>query len=136
VNEGMEAMFRGAKGAKGDDGPRGDKGAQGPKGDKGEPLSAALRRAIAYLLVLAIALSAANLAWTKHEVDANNAAQAAQQAAARRQGEHVVRLLCTSFGNIADLKPPPGSAAANPSRAYEQQLHVRLDQLGADLGCR
>lgn len=58
--------------------------------------------------------------------------QAGQRAAAVILGEK----LCATFGKLAALKPPPGPAAQNPSRAYEQSLHITLDQLGADLGCR
>ncbi len=44
--------------------------------------------------------------------------------------------LCTTFVTLAALKPPPGPAAKYPGRGYEQSLHVALDELGTDFGCR
>ena len=86
------------------------------------------RRAAITLTVVAFLLLGANLLFTAHYV---NSTQQAQQ----RQGRLVERSICTTLGKLAALKPPPGSAAANPSRAYEQKLHATLDQLGPDLGC-
>jgi type II secretory pathway pseudopilin PulG len=97
------------------------------------------RQAVVVLLILALLLAAANLFWTSHVVRANQAAQqkAAQitQAAQRRAGQIVEQKLCATLSQLASLQPPSGSAGANPSRAYEQQLHVTLSQLGTDLGC-
>ena len=58
------------------------------------------------------------------------------QAAQKRQGQAVEVKLCSTFGRLGALKPPPGDAKKNPSRAYEQSLHTALVQLGTDLGCR
>ena len=86
------------------------------------------RRAWIVLAVTAFALLALNLLFTAHYVNSTQAAQ-------KRAGVAVERAICTTLGKLAALKPPPGAAAANPSRAYEQQLHATLDQLGPDLGC-
>jgi hypothetical protein len=58
--------------------------------------------------------------------------QAAQKAAGVVLGDK----LCSTFDTLSALKPPAGNPKANPSRAYEQELHAALDQLGTDLGCR
>lgn len=119
---------------KGDPGAKGDKGDRGERGQQGLP--SAMRRAIVYLFVVALAMSGANLLWTSHEVNVGHAAQVRDQAVQRKEGEVIERKLCTSFGSIAALKPPPGNPLTNPSRAYDQNLHSRLDGLGSDLGCR
>lgn len=56
-------------------------------------------------------------------------------AAQQRQGELLEMKLCTSLDRLAALKPPPGSPGDNPSRAFEQQQHDVLAQLGPDVGC-
>jgi hypothetical protein len=58
------------------------------------------------------------------------------QTAATRQGMAVETKLCASFNALAALQPPAGNPATNPSRAYEQSLHVRLDQVGISVGCK
>lgn len=58
------------------------------------------------------------------------------QAAATRQGVGVETKLCASFDALAALKPPAGNPATNPSRAFEQSLHVRLDEIGISVGCK
>lgn len=83
---------------------------------------------LALVLVLML-VAGGNLFWTAHEVNANTQAQ-------RRAGELAERKICTTLAQLAALRPPAGSASANPSRAYEQRLHATLDQLGPDLGCR
>jgi len=60
----------------------------------------------------------------------------ASQASQRRQGVLLEQRLCTTLGSLAALKPPSGAGAANPSRAYDQQLHAALAQLGPDVGCQ
>ena len=128
---GGEAL-RGPRGAQGNQGNRGERGAAG--------LSRSVRRALVYLFALSVALGGFSLFWTAHEVHASQAAiQAAQhreQGMQQQAGVILERALCTTFGRLAALKPPAGQAARNPSRAYEQSLHVTLDQLGADLGCK
>jgi hypothetical protein len=61
-----------------------------------------------------------------------NHAQAAQQHA----GQIVESKLCVTLGSLAAEQPPPGNPAANPSRAYLQDLHARFIDLDRDLGCR
>jgi hypothetical protein len=134
--EGMEAMWRGAKGDTGAQGDKGSKGEKGTKGDKGAPLSPALRKAIAYMLLLAIALSGANLYWTSHEVNASHAAQVRVQAIQRRQGEILERRICADVGTMARITPPAGPAATNPSRAYEQAENRAWSGLVVALGCK
>lgn len=58
-----------------------------------------------------------------------------EQAAQRAQGAAFEKRLCTTLGRLAALKPPPGSPAGNPSRAYLQQQHDVLAELGPDVGC-
>ena len=59
----------------------------------------------------------------------------AGQAAQQRQGAAFEAKLCATLGRLAALKPPPGSPAGNPSRAYLQQEHAVLAELGPDVGC-
>lgn len=111
------------------------------------PITPGAKRAVVTLFVLSLMLNGANLLWTAHEVHSATAAQHAQaaaqqraqaaaQAAAQRAGEAVERKLCTSLEKLAALKPPQGSATANPSRAYEQAQHATLAELGPDIGCK
>ena len=112
----MEALYRGQKGDKGE------------KGERGLGITAGARRAIIYLFVLTVLLAGANLLWTSHVVNANQAAQ-------QRAGQAVGQKLCATLSQLAALRPPGGNPAANPSRAYEQSLHTTLSQLGTDLSC-
>jgi hypothetical protein len=93
-------------------------------------------RAMAVLVALVLIVGAANLVATRLYVDGYKTTQARQQAEQRAAGIIVEQKLCATLDAIAALKPPPGSAAANPSRAFEQNLHTVLDKLGPDLGCR
>ena len=120
---------RGQRGERGQQGERGQAGARGPRLPKG------VAGSVVFLFVLTLALSAASLLFTAHEVNRVRAQFAAQAAVSRHQGEMVERKLCTSFGRLAALKPPPGNPKVNPSRAYLQDQHTRLDELGSDLGC-
>lgn len=61
---------------------------------------------------------------------------AAAQQDARAQGSREVAALCTTFGRLGALRPPPGNPNTNPSRAYLQQEHATLDEIGTDLGCK
>lgn len=85
-------------------------------------------RSVAALVVVAILLTGVNLLWTAHEVRSSHAAQ-------QQQGQLVEQKLCSTLRNLAALSPPAGSPQANPSRAFEQELHATLDELGPDLGC-
>ena len=122
-------------------GPRGPQGNQGNRGARGAAgLSRSMRRGLVYLFALAVILSGGNLLWTAHETHASRAAiqseYASEQAAQKREGQIVVRALCTTFTKLAALKPPAGNPATNPSRAYLQGQHDTLDELGVDLGCK
>jgi hypothetical protein len=111
-------------------GPRGAKGDQGERG-----LSKLQGRAIVVLFLIAAGSGVGNLFWTAHEVHSAAAAQRQEQAAQQRAGVVTEQKLCTTLGKLAVLKPPPGSPSANPSRAFDQELHTTLSQLGPDLGC-
>jgi hypothetical protein len=109
-------------------GSKGDKGDRGERGRRGEGMATGTRRAIVMLLVLTVALSGLALLAA---VGYYHRSEGAQQ----RQGEQLEQKLCTSLAKLAALKPPGGSPASNPSRAFEQQQHAVLAQLGPDLGC-
>lgn len=86
-----------------------------------------------------VVLFGLSILFTVHYYKAEQASQqhqAAQQAAAQRaQGAALEQKLCTSLGRLAGLRPPPGPAAGNPSRAYLLQQHQVLAELGPDVGC-
>lgn len=129
---------------------RGPKGAKGERGERG--LSSRTARAIVALFLINALGIAGNLYWTSRSVDSSSSAQQAEQAAQRQQaaaeqaaqqraGAVVIGRLCKSLeplAALAGLKPPAGTPANNPSRAYEQELSAKLAplaQLGPDLGC-
>ena len=85
--------------------------------------------ALCALVGLTLIVGAGNLWASWDEVHTSQAAQ-------QRQGQAVEAKLCSTFGKLGALKPPPGDAKKNPSRAYEQSLHAALDDLGTDLGCK
>jgi len=116
--------------AKGEQGAQGARGAQGNQGNQGErgQLSTLQGRAVVVLFLIGVMVGAANLFWTAHEVNSTAAWQ-------HRQDQAVEQKLCTTFSKLAVLQPPPGNPATNPSRAYDQELHATLDELGSDLGC-
>lgn len=122
------------------------KGDKGDKGERGEGMTRGARRAIVVLFTLTLAIGAANLVWTAHEVGAAGAAQhqeqavqrrqaAVQAAAQRRQGAAFEVKLCTTLSRLAALELPPGTAPGSPSRAYLQEEHAVLAELGPDVGC-
>ena len=84
--------------------------------------------AYAALLVVQVVLSASALLGAVAYYHASQAAQRAQGAALEHK-------LCTSLGRLAALQPPPGSSIGNPSRAYLQEQHDVLAELGPDVGC-
>lgn len=98
------------------------------------------RYAYVVLAVLPLVLSALTLwgatVYYHREQAAQQRLAAQQQAAQRAQAQAFERKLCTSLGRLAALHPPPGSPADNPSRAYLQQEHAVLAELGPDVGCR
>jgi hypothetical protein len=85
-------------------------------------------RAVGVLLALTLVVGGGNLWASWDEVHASQAAQ-------QRAGQVVEEKLCSTLGKLAVLKPPAGSPQANPSRAYEQELHATLAELGPDIGC-
>ena len=99
------------------------------------------RTPYAYLALLAVqvALSLSALLGAVayyHDSQAAQQRQAAQQAASQRaEGAALEHKLCTTLGRLSALKPPAGSPADNPSRAFEQELTATLAELGPDVGC-
>lgn len=91
------------------------------------------------LAALSMALAALSILYSVHYANALQASQSRQasqqQASQRAQGAALERKLCTSLDRLAGLKPPPGPAAGNPSRAYLLQQHQVLAELGPDVGC-
>ena len=92
-------------------------------------------RAVIALLALTLVTGGGNLWASYAEVHAAQSAQRSEQAAQQRQGAILGEKLCTTFGALAALKPPAGNPRTNPSRAFDDNLHAKLDELGADLGC-
>jgi len=96
-------------------------------------------RAVGVLLALTLIVGGGNL-WSSY-VQARSQAHAVlvaehrEQLAQQRAGAALEQKLCLTFGRLAALRPPPGNPKTNPSRAYEQQEHATLDELGTDLGC-
>ena len=88
------------------------------------------------LVALTLIVGAGNLLASWDEVHAYKASQAREQAEQHQASVAVEKKLCDTFGELAALQPPAGSATQNPSRAFEQNLHSRLVDLGVDLGCR
>ena len=117
----------GGQGTPGSQGERGEPGERGERGTAG--LSRAVRQAVVFMCALALAFGAFSLLWVARDVNASHAAQ-------QRQGQLVEQKLCATLARLAALEPPPGAAAQNPSRAYEQALHMTLDELGPDIGCK
>lgn len=97
-------------------------------------------------VVLAVVMSGATLISQQLQqnsfettINTNHNANLERQAA---QAAAVEAKLCKSLKPLeplATLKAPVGNPASNPSRAFEQQLVIRLAplaQLGSDIGCR
>jgi hypothetical protein len=124
-DQGREKLVaRGAQGEPGQPGKRGDAGVGRP-----------VRRAIAYLFLLNFALIIAGYAWLTIQAGDSRAAQIREQAQQQQAAETVEHKLCTTLGRLAALRPPAGNPGTNPSRAYDQQVHTTLAQLGPDIGC-
>ena len=124
----MSGDARLPRGPQGVQGERGAQGNQGNRGAHGE-LSHPVRNAVVFLTLLSIALSAAGLLFTAHYVNVTRAAQ-------QRQGAAFEHKICTTLAKLAREKPPAGDPATNPSRAYLQDQHATLAELGPDLGCK
>lgn len=127
MNEDDERLPRGAKGDKGDAGEKGDRGQRG--------LTARVAYAIIALFLIAFLIAGSSLLLTSVEIRRYNAKLAAEQAAQEKAGEQEIRALCTDLGTMARIPPPPGPAAANPSRAYEQSEHRAWQGLYSSIRC-
>ena len=92
--------------------------------------------ALCALVVLTLIVGGGNLWASWAQVHADRAAQHREQVAQQHAGAVLGEKLCTTFGKLAALKPPAGDPRTNPSRAYDQESHATLVQLGTDLGCR
>jgi hypothetical protein len=131
--------------ARGQPGPKGETGEQGPRG------LARLSRSSTYALagiaasVLVVVGCALGLAFSSVS-DAHHSEQVAQHGEQlAKRGEQLARqaltkishhnALCIAIGQLAANDAPSGSAAANPSRAYEQTQHATFVQLHQQLGC-
>lgn len=91
---------------------------------------------MAILVALVLIMGAANLEATRVYVNDYKAYQAREQAVQRKAGAAVETALCTDLGTMAAIRPPPGNAKANPSRAYADAEHRAWAGLVRDLGCR
>jgi hypothetical protein len=107
--EGMEQMVSRFQGKKG------DKGDQGEKGESRLPGRQAW--AIVVLVVIIFVSSGASLILSAREIGQNN------------------QKWCATMSLLDAERPPPGSAASNPSRAYEQKLYADFHRLRGQLGC-
>ena len=92
-------------------------------------------RTAVFLLVLTLIVGGGNLWATHSSIRHNNAVERQQHAAARRERAAIEAKLCSTLGKLAELQPPPGNPATNPSRAFDDELHATLSQVGTDLGC-
>lgn len=84
-------------------------------------------------IVLTVVVTALSVALTVVAVQSHQADVRA--AAAQQAGRVAGQRICATFGRLAALQPPAGDPKAFPGRAYEQQLHVILDEIGTDIKC-
>lgn len=118
-------------------GPQGPQGNQGKQGEQGRTgLSISVRRGLVFLVALCLLLSGANFLWSARQQHGYEASLQASHAAHQRADQLMIDKLCLTFGRLGALTPPAGNPATNPSRAYDQELHMTLVQLGVDLGCK
>jgi hypothetical protein len=110
------------------------------------PVSRSLRWTLIGFLVLLVVVGAGNLLsgymQNRHyeqqftqQQDRFEQQFSQQQAQQKAQGKLVEQRLCATFTSLGAIKPPGGSTAGNPSRAYEQALSAKLTELGSDIGC-
>lgn len=99
--------------------------------------------AIAVLLLAVVLTGGANL-WATYAMNRHFEDQFRQQLKQQQAQQQTQQLaqqqtdakICSSFQKLADLKPPAGNAADNPSRAYDQRQHDILVGIGTDIGCK
>lgn len=103
---------------------------------RGTVLARRTLRSVAFLVLLALLVAGANLLWTSHAVNAYQSSQRQQAAAQQHQGAMIEAKLCQTLDRLAALRPPAGNPRTNPSRAFDQQVHATLDELGPDIGCK
>lgn len=106
------------------------------------------RALIALLLLMVLIVGVGNL-WNSFNLNSQvkqtqreqQDQQAQQQKIQKEAGMIVEGKICRSLvplEGLSSLRPPAGDPATNPSRAFEQQLVVKLAplaQLGDDIGC-
>ena len=137
--EEWEMLARGQKGEPGDIGP------PGPRGIARLSRKATYALASLAATVLVIVGCALALAFTSVS-DAHHSEQVSRRGEQLAQrGELLARqaltkishhnALCIAIGQLAANDAPAGSAAQNPSRAYEQDQHATFMQLHKQLGC-
>lgn len=80
------------------------------------------------VLILNLVIGGANL-WASFEINSDSISRS------QSQGKAIEHSLCTTLDRLSALKPPAGDASQNPSRAYEQEQHQILSELGPDVGC-
>lgn len=93
-------------------------------------------QAMGGLVALTLVVGGGNLWASYAEVQTVKAGQHHDDVARAKAGLLIEAKLCSTFGRLAALKPPPGDPKTNPSRAFLQDEHATLVQLGDDLGCR
>jgi hypothetical protein len=98
------------------------------------------RLLIAFFLLMVLLVGAGNL-WATysqfHSFKTQLAQQQAKQSAEQKAASKALSTkLCLTLGRLAALQPPAGNAQSNPSRAFDQEQHAILVQLGPDLGCK
>jgi hypothetical protein len=72
---------------------------------------------------------------TNVQLRATNVRLIAEQRAAQKAGLVIEERICLDMSTMANIPPPAGPAAANPSRAYEQDEHRAWAGLVNGLGC-
>ncbi len=94
---------------------------------------------MAFLVALTLIVGGGNLlsgyTQARSQAHAVLVAEQHEQAAQRAAGALLEARLCATLATLAADKPPAGNPRTNPSRAYEQNQHATLDELGPDLGC-
>jgi hypothetical protein len=105
-----------------------------------EPGSPGRALALTIICVLAaVLLVAGYFTWstgnTNSQLVSVNQRLRAQQAASQKAGLLIEKAICLDMGTMASIPAPTGSAATNPSRAYEQAEHRAWQGLFDGLRC-